>query len=222
MTYPSVSEHKLIQSQLITDDLQQWAAAHYRTRTFFREERIPTRSGLLYFINSGFVRLESSLKLRTKGQDRIEATDTIIAFLGQDQPIDMFDSEHISLQAIAQTDRTEIFWAYWQDLDRWQHLRRAVLERLQEQHQRQLLLRSILGQKKSIDQLLLYLDFLALFHGEEVEIGKKIPFALTHEHLASVLGTTRVTISRLLGQLKEERKIKMLSDQYFCVLQSQF
>lgn len=222
MTYPFVSEVQQAHSSLITDELRQWAAEHYRTRTFFREERIPTRSGLLYFINSGFVRLESTLKIQTADNPTTESTNTVIAFLGEDQPIDIFDNEQISFQAIAQTDRTEIFWVYWQDLERWRHLKRTVLQHLQYQHQRQLILRSILGQRKSIDQLLYYLDFLAYSYGQMVDEGRKIPFLLTHEQLASVLGTTRVTVSRLLGQLRDEGKICMISEQYFCVRQTHF
>lgn len=222
MTYPSLSDNKLTQPYLITDELRQWAAEHYRTRTFFREEKIPTRSGLLYFINSGFVRLESTLQVNRNEDLATESSTTIIAFLGKDQPIDVFENNQIVLQAIAQTDRTEVFWVYWSDLDRWTNLRKIVLQNLQSQHQKQLILRSILSQKKSLTQLMLYLDFLASLYGEITPEGKKIPFILTHEHLASVLGTTRVTVGRLLGQLKDEGKVSLLSDQYFQVLTSQF
>lgn len=213
MTYPFVSDDKQIYSALITDELRQWATAHYRTRTFFREDKIPVRSGLLYFVNSGFVRLESTIQ-SIHSETTNELVDTVIAFVGADQPIDIFDTEHISFQAIAQTDRTEVFWVYWTDLEQWSSLKLAVLENLQYQHQRQLILRSILGQKRTIDQLRLYIEFLVNLYGEAQTGGRRIPFLLTHDHLASVLGTTRVTISRLISQLKEEEKVCIFSEQY--------
>lgn len=213
MTYPFVSDDKQIYSALITDELRKWAAAHYRTRTFFREEKIPVRSGLLYFVNSGFVRLESTIQ-SIHDEATNEFVDTVIAFVGADQPIDIFETECISFQAIAQTDRTEIFWVYWADLEQWSSLRLAVLENLQYQHQRQLVLRSILGQKRTVDQLRLYIEFLVNLYGEDQPGGRRIPFLLTHDHLASVLGTTRVTISRLISQLKEEDKVCIFNEQY--------
>lgn len=213
MTYPFVSDDKQIYSALITDELRQWAADHYRTRTFFREDKIPVRSGLLYFVSSGFVRLESTIQ-SIQSETTNELVDTVIAFVGADQPIDIFDTEYISFQAIAQTDRTEIFWVYWTDLEQWSDLKLTVLENLQYQHQKQLILRSILGQKRTIDQLRLYIEFLVHLYGEAQTGGRRIPFLLTHDHLASVLGTTRVTISRLISQLKEEERICIFNEQY--------
>jgi len=213
MTYPFVSDDKQIYSALITDELRQWAADHYRTRTFFREDKIPVRSGLLYFVSSGFVRLESTIQ-SIQSDTTNELVDTVISFIGADQPIDIFDTAYISFQAIAQTDRTEVFWVYWNDLEQWSGLRLSVLENLQYQHQRQLILRSILGQKRTIDQLRLYIEFLVHLYGEAQTGGRRIPFLLTHDHLASVLGTTRVTISRLVSQLKEDGKICIFNEQY--------
>ena len=59
-----------------------------------------------------------------------------------------------------------------------------------------------------------------MLYGEPQEAGLKIPFSLTHDNLASVLGTTRVTISRLLNQLKDEEQVLFLDDQYFGVPKS--
>ena len=214
MTYPSTTNSDTNSSALITEELRTWASEHYRSRTFFREEKIPTRSGLLYFVDEGYVRLESSIKTQPVGTP-IELVNTVMDFVGANQAIDAFQSDDIGFEAIAQTDRTTIFWVYWADLDRWQNLKAKVLEHLQYQSHKQIMLRTILGQKRTVDQLRLYLDFLAKMYGEPQEAGLKIPFSLTHDNLASVLGTTRVTISRLLNQLKEEQQILFLDDQYF-------
>lgn len=215
MTYP-FSDDTTSSSQLISSDLRQWATEHYRIRTFFREEKIPTRSGILYFVDEGFVRLESLVQPGfSDDETTLEFVNTVIAFVGANQAIDIFASEQLTFEAIAQTDRTTIFWLYWTDLEMWADLRLKVLQHLRYQHQRQLLLRSILGQKRTIDQLYLYLKFLAHQYGQKEGEGLKIPFGLTHENLASVLGTTRVTISRLLSQLREERKVMIVGEQYF-------
>ncbi|AFY37974.1 putative transcriptional regulator, Crp/Fnr family [[Leptolyngbya] sp. PCC 7376] len=216
MTYPSTNNSEVTTTSLITEELRTWATEHYRARTFFREEKIPTRSGLLYFIDGGYVRLESRIQTLPVGAS-IDLVNTAIDFVGENQAIDVFKSDDLSFEAIAQTDRTTIFWVYWADLDRWQNLKAKVLEHLQYQSHKQIMLRTILGQKRTVDQLRLYLEFLAKMYGEPQETGLKIPFGLTHDNLASVLGTTRVTISRLLNQLKEEQQILFFDDQYFGV-----
>ncbi|OKH17490.1 Crp/Fnr family transcriptional regulator [[Limnothrix rosea] IAM M-220] len=220
MTYPSAANSSPDEQPLITEELRTWATEHYRARTFFREETIPTRPGLLYFVSEGYVRLESTLKQAPAGAT-IELVNTVIDFVGANQAIDVFDSDHLSFEAIAQTDRTTIFWVYWADLERWQDLKSQVLEHLQAQSHKQIMLRTILGQKRTVDQLRLYFEFLALLYGEPKETGLKIPFGLTHDNLASVLGTTRVTISRLLNQLKEEGQVLFFDDQYFGVPKNQ-
>lgn len=216
MTYPFVSDTTEATSMLITDDLRTWAGEHYRTRTFFRDEKIPTRTGLLYFVDSGFVRLESKV-LSEPCTDSSELVNTVIAFVGANQVIDLFENDQLGFEAIAQTDRTSIFWLYWSDLELWPNLRLKVLQHLQFQHQKQLILRSILGQKRTIEQLRLYLNFLANLYGKSTSEGRKIPFSITHDNLAAVLGTTRVTISRLLGQLTEEHKVIIFDEQYLGV-----
>lgn len=217
MTYPSATSIQPVEPvQLITEELRNWATEHYRARTFFREEKIPTRSGLLYFVDEGYVRLESTL-VDTKGNASIELVNTVVDFVGTGQAIDIFTSEQLSFEAIAQTDRTTIFWVYWSDLERWDDLKATVLEHLQFQSQKQIRLRTILGQKRTVDQLRLYFGFLAEMYGQPQDGGLKIPFGITHDNLASVLGTTRVTISRLLNQLKEESHILIFDDQYFGV-----
>lgn len=37
--------------------LQDWAQSHYRDRTFSKDERVPSRPGLLYLVEQGAVRL---------------------------------------------------------------------------------------------------------------------------------------------------------------------
>ncbi len=53
-------------------------------------------------------------------------------------------------------------------------------------------------------RLLQFLDWLANKFGFRVEQGRIIPLRLTHQDLAEVLGTTRVTVTRLLQQFQRQ------------------
>lgn len=58
--------------------------------------------------------------------------------------------------------------------------------------------------EERLRQLLLLLQ---LEVGQPVAGGTRLSVRLTHQHLASAIGTTRVTVTRLLGQLREEGRL---------------
>ncbi len=64
---------------------------------------------------------------------------------------------------------------------------------------------------KTVDIMLIkLLALLSKKFGREVEQGRLIDMRLTHEDLAELLGSTRVTITRILRQLEEEGLIQRL------------
>ncbi|MEA5575634.1 helix-turn-helix domain-containing protein [Anabaena sp. UHCC 0451] len=62
----------------------------------------------------------------------------------------------------------------------------------------------ITSRKKVQDRLHHLLDFLKKKIGEPVPEGTRLTFRLTHEDIASICGTTRVTITRLLSQFEQQ------------------
>jgi CRP-like cAMP-binding protein len=65
--------------------------------------------------------------------------------------------------------------------------------------------------KKVETMLIKLLAWLSKKFGSEVEKGRLIDMRLTHEDLAEMIGSTRVTITRILGQLEHEGLIDRLS-----------
>jgi len=55
--------------------------------------------------------------------------------------------------------------------------------------------------------------------GAPCDEGTRLSVRLTHQHLASAIGTTRVTVTRLLGKLKEEGWLKLDSSRHIVLLQ---
>ncbi len=68
--------------------------------------------------------------------------------------------------------------------------------------------------------MLKLLTLLANRFGREVEQGTLIDFRLTHQEMAEILGTTRVTVTRLLKQFEEQGTIERLARQLI-LLQNQ-
>jgi CRP-like cAMP-binding protein len=64
---------------------------------------------------------------------------------------------------------------------------------------------------RRIDAMLLrLLAWLAKKFGKEAEAGQLIDLRLTHQDIAEMLGTTRVTITRVLSQLEQQGMIRRL------------
>src|SRR4028119_1115140 len=198
-----------------------WAQEHYRCRTFSKDERIPARPGLLYLVQKGSVRLVGSAQVSTvtaKSKSADQTTEeAFLGFVGAGQPFELVAQSPFTLQAYAHADQTHVVWMYWHDLDNWPHFRREILDAFRYQHQRKLLWLSTLGQRRTIDRLLGFLTLLIEEFGEPCDNGYCLPFPLTHAQIGSAIGSTRVTVTRLMGKLRQRGLIRTQGDNLICL-----
>lgn len=199
-----------------------WAQEHYRCRTFSKDEKVPARAGLLYLVQRGAVRLVGSAQVTATSSisskvPRATAEEAFLGFVGAGQPFEIIAQSPFTLQSYAHVDQTSVIWLYWHDLDNWPHFRREVLDAFRYQHQRKLLWLSTLGQRRTIDQLLGFLTLLIEEYGEPCENGYCLPWSLTHAQIGSAIGSTRVTVTRLMGKLRQKGLIKIQGDNQICL-----
>jgi len=88
------------------------------------------------------------------------------------------------------------------------HLWHQVLDSILLHGQQVEELLSILHQERIPLRLLQILGWLAQKFGRQVDQGQLIDLRLTHQEIAGVIGTTRVTVSRLLKKLEREGRIR--------------
>jgi CRP-like cAMP-binding protein len=101
---------------------------------------------------------------------------------------------------------------FWQiELDQGWHINQVMLAHI---HHTQELLRIRNGQ--ILQRVLQLLHWLADRFGCLVPQGQMIKVRLTHQDIADTVGTSRVTITRLLNQLKEQGQIQWI-DQYLVI-----
>jgi len=74
------------------------------------------------------------------------------------------------------------------------------------------------GCRRVEDRLRQLLLLLQMEVGQPTATGTRLGVRLTHQHLASAIGTTRVTITRLLGKLKDEGWLKLDRDRHIVLL----
>ena len=204
--------------------ISDWATEHYRCRTFSKDEKIPARPGLLYLVQKGSVRLlgnaQASATAHNNGNNRmplVASEEAFLGFVGAGQPFEVVAQPPFSLQSFAHVDQTTVIWLYWSDLEAWPHFQKEVLDAFRRQHQRKLLWLSTLGQRRTIDRLLGFLTLLIDEHGEQCEQGYYLPFPLTHAQIGSAIGSTRVTVTRLMGKLRQAGMIQNYDESLICI-----
>ncbi|MCL2923685.1 MAG: Crp/Fnr family transcriptional regulator [Trichodesmium sp. MAG_R04] len=221
------SKRPFLTWQLIID----WAEEHYRIRAFSKEERIPARPGLLYLIQKGSIRLVGNAHISANSNKssklKINRTsdEAFLGFIGAGQPFELIAQSPFTLQAYAHVDQTTVLWMYWHDLDNWPHFRREVLDAFRYQHQRKLLWLSTLGQRRTIDRLFGFITLLIEEYGQlwinqdnlEATSGYYLPWPLTHAQIGSAIGSTRVTVTRLMGKLRQQGLIYIQNDNLICL-----
>ncbi|KKI98416.1 Crp/Fnr family transcriptional regulator [Prochlorothrix hollandica] len=213
-----------------------WAQEHDRCQTLHKDEQILVRSGRLYLVQSGVVRLSgkpktSNLCLASDGvqppgnrrsphpSGSASARQTYESFLGFAKATDPFEittQSSFQLKAHAHLDHTQVIWMYWTELDRWAHCRQTVLDAFRHRHNRQLLLLGALGQRRACDRLMGFLEVLMEEYGERYDSGYCLPWPVTQTQIAGAIGATRVTVTRLMGQLRHEGLIAFRGDNQIC------
>lgn len=211
---PSEASRPFLTWQRIID----WAQSHYRDRIFNKDERVPTRSGLLYLVQRGSIRLVGTAQVNAASPNpETGVEDAFLGFVGAGYPFEIVAQSPFNLQAYAHVDQTIVIWMYWHDLDNWPHFRREVLDAFRYQHQRKLLWLSTLGQRRTIDRLLGLITLLIDEYGKSTEQGYCLPYPLTHAQIGSAIGSTRVTVTRLMGKLKQQGLICLQDDNLICL-----
>ena len=187
-----------------------WARSHYRDRTFNKDELVPTRPGLFYIVEQGAVRIVGQSQIYVGVKSSVEESlsseseEVFLGLIAKKQPFEIISQAPFQLKAYTHVEQTTVIWLYWQDVEQWPSLRRTIFENFRYQHQRKLLWLSILGQKRSIDRLMGFLALLVEEHGMATADGYYLPYTLTHTQIASAIGTTRVTVTRLMGRLRQQ------------------
>ncbi|MGB1622182.1 MAG: Crp/Fnr family transcriptional regulator [Synechococcus sp.] len=80
---------------------------------------------------------------------------------------------------------------------------------------------AILALKTTEEKMKAFLELLALDYGQTCDDGLRVNMRLTHQELASALCTTRVTVTRILGQLRQDGWLKLDKSRHWVVASPQ-
>jgi CRP-like cAMP-binding protein len=94
-----------------------------------------------------------------------------------------------------------------------QALFRSMSRRLQQAE----MMLALMGHRRVEDRLRQFLLLLKQEIAQPVAGGHRLMVRLTHQHLASALGTTRVTVTRMIGQLRREGWLEVDGYRHFLI-----
>lgn len=80
----------------------------------------------------------------------------------------------------------------------------ALLEAVSRRYRQSQALLALMGLRRVEERVRGFLELLALDYGQHCEEGLRLDLRLTHQEVASALGTTRVTVTRVIGLLRQE------------------
>jgi CRP-like cAMP-binding protein len=159
-------------------------------RLFDRRQTIPPRKDVLWRIERGVVRA------LTWGEDGVFIT---LGYWGVGDLIGhpLSCIEPYQLECLTSVEVSIIPPQLWrEDID-------ALILHVQQAEE----LLSIVHRKPICQRVWLFLVWLGNKFGKDAAEGRAIDLTITHQEIAEVLNTTRVTVTRLLQQFEDEKKI---------------
>jgi CRP-like cAMP-binding protein len=142
--------------------------------------------------------------------------ESTLGLIGPMMPFSRAFTDLDSYDVYALTD-VDLLRLSWRDLQKSPALAMEMNDLLTRRLQQSEVLLTLLNKSQINERLLRFLAFLAREFGKESSGGIRIDIRLTHQQIASMIGTTRPTVSRLLGAFKKASLLSKGSSKYLCV-----
>lgn len=108
-------------------------------------------------------------------------------------------------------------WYSLTEIEASTHLANTMLTQVVRRMRQTEALLAIAGIRRVEDRLQELLRLLATEMGQSFNGGTRLEVRLTHQNLANAIGTTRVTVTRLLGDFQRQGLIELDSDRHIIV-----
>lgn len=109
-------------------------------------------------------------------------------------------------------------WYSLKDIEDSPTLAQTILDQIARRMRQTEALLAIAGMRRVEERLQQLLTLLSEEIGEETPEGTKLTIRLTHQNIANAIGTTRVTITRLLGEFQRNGYITLNNDRQIILL----
>jgi CRP-like cAMP-binding protein len=176
-------------------------------QTFRKGQTIPLYDNDIWLVYRGVVQLTT---LYPSGDE---------AILGLISPLMPFGIPLSLLQTYSATAINEVdaMRIPWREVQQSPELMECLLGQMVRRLQQSEALSAIASHRRVEDRLLEFLQLLKRDLSQPTAQGHRLIIRLTHQHFANAIGTTRVTITRLLGQLRDRNLIDFDSTRHILI-----
>ena len=180
----------------------------YRRRSIHFDSgvKVPLLPDYIWIVVRGIVKLSC---LNEQGDD------VLLAIAGPNEPFGE-PLTHLDLFEATTLDHCDLLALSIQDVNTTPHLSNNLMKAMMHRTRQSEALIALLGLRGVENRVKSFLELMAEDYGQPCDQGLKLNLRLTHQEIASAVSTTRVTITKVLGQLKEsgwlqyDRKQKLI------------
>ena len=167
----------------------------YRRRSihFDRGVKVPLLPDHIWIVVRGIVKLSC---LNEQGDD------VLLAIAGPNEPFGD-PLTHLDLFEATTLDHCDLLGLSIQDVNTTPHLSSNLMKAMMQRTRQSEALIALLGLRGVENRVKSFLELLAEDYGQPCDQGLKLNLRLTHQEIASAVSTTRVTVTKVLGQLKK-------------------
>jgi CRP-like cAMP-binding protein len=179
---------------------QQFSILNKRSYFHTKGDEIPLFPEGVWQVTQGLVQLSANYE---------DGEQVLFGWAGAGAWFGTPGSDTLDYQAIALSP-VHLRWLRLDEIEGSMRLSQMLLPQLAKRLRQAELLLIVNGRRHTIDRLRGLLSLLGLEFGEPLPNGQtRIGYKLTHQQLASAIGTTRVTVSRMMAQFQAKGYITL-------------
>ena len=145
-----------------------------------------------------------------------QGDDVLLAIAGPNEPFGD-PLTHLDLYEVTTLDHCDLLGLSIQEVTSTPHLNINLMEALMQRTRQSESLIALLGLRGVDKRVKRFLELLAENYGQPCDQGLALNLRLTHQEIASAVSTTRVTVTKVVGQLKESGWLQYDSKQRMVV-----
>ena len=168
---------------------------------------VPLLKNNIWLVVRGMVKL---------GAVTVHGDELLLGLVGPGEPFAEHFSNVEAYDAVVLSD-CDLLCLSMTDVQQTPELALAMMDAIAARYRQAESLLALLGLRRVEDRLRGFLELLAQDYGQPCDDGLRLNLRLTHQEIASALSTTRVTVTRVLGLLRDEGWLKTDSQRFLVI-----
>ena len=172
---------------------------------------VPLLKGHVWLVVRGMTKLLTS---------SMNGDEALLGLVGPGEPFGEPLSQVDPYEAITLSP-CDLLCLRWDELARDPNLCSGMLLATAKRYRQVEAFLALMGQRRVEERLRGFFELMAQGYGQPCEQGVRISVRLTHQDLANLLGTTRVTVTRFIGQLRDQGWLEVEHSRHVVVKSAQ-